>query len=183
GTDGRCVGDRYCFWYKRKGGGSGGGPAASQDYESSIKPISSFKTVERFWSIYNHLQRPEEVPTSTDYHLFKDGIKPAWEDGSNARGGQWTLRLKKGLAGRYWEELLLAVIGEQFDVGNEICGCVVSVRYNEDIISLWNRNADNREATERIRESLRRLLKLPFFIHFEYRRHQARLLRQRLVQN
>ena len=46
---------------------------------------------------------------------------------------------------------VLAIIGEQFDVGNEICGAVISVRYNEDIISLWNRNADNNEACYRIR--------------------------------
>ena len=39
------------------------------------------------------------------------------------------MRLKKGLASRAWENLVLAIIGEQFDVGNEICGAVVSVRY------------------------------------------------------
>lgn len=45
---------------------------------------------------------------------------------------------------------VLAIIGEQFDVGNEICGAVISVRYNEDIISLWNRNADNSDALKSI---------------------------------
>lgn len=39
------------------------------------------------------------------------------------------MRLKKGLASRAWESLVLAIVGEQFDVGNEICGAVVSVRY------------------------------------------------------
>ena len=34
------------------------------------------------------------------------------------------IRLKKGLASSYWEEIILAIIGEQFDVGNEICGAV-----------------------------------------------------------
>lgn len=34
------------------------------------------------------------------------------------------IRLKKGLASHYWEEIVLAIIGEQFDVGNEICGAV-----------------------------------------------------------
>lgn len=46
---------------------------------------------------------------------------------------------------------VLAIIGEQFNVGNEICGAVISVRYNEDIISLWNRNADNDVALTAIR--------------------------------
>ena len=36
-------------------------------------------------------------------------------------------------------------------VGDELCGAVVSVRFQEDIISVWNRSADNKAVTERIR--------------------------------
>ena len=46
-------------------------------------------------------------------------------------------------------------------VGEEICGAMVSVRYNEDIISLWNRNADDEGVTNRIRDTFRRVLNLP----------------------
>ena len=46
---------------------------------------------------------------------------------------------------------LLSIIGEQFDVGNEICGAVVSLRQSEDILSVWNRNADNLDAVNKIR--------------------------------
>ena len=56
----------------------------------------------------------------TTYHVFKQGIKPTWEDPSNARGGAWIVRLRKGLAARFWEELLLAMVGEQFESGNEV---------------------------------------------------------------
>jgi translation initiation factor 4E len=113
--------------------------------------FSSRRKVEQFWRIYNHLQRPNEFKTTTDYHLFKNGIKPTWEDPQNERGGKWMVRLKKGLTSRYWEELVLAIIGEQFDVGHEICGAVVSIRHNEDILSVWNKNADNTEAKNKIR--------------------------------
>ncbi len=61
------------------------------------------------------------------------------------------IRLKKGVASRYWEDIVLAVIGEQFDVGPEICGAVISVRHGEDIISVWNKTADNQEAVTKIR--------------------------------
>jgi translation initiation factor 4E len=83
--------------------------------------------------------------------LFKDGITPTWEDPQNKQGGKWTIRLKKGIASRYWEDVILAIIGEQFDVGPEICGAVLSVRNNEDIISIWNKTADNLEAVNKIR--------------------------------
>ena len=48
---------------------------------------------------------------------------------------------------------MLAIIGEHFDVGNEVCGAVISVRFSEDILSIWNRNADNTEATAKLAES------------------------------
>jgi len=51
------------------------------------------------------------------------------QDESNARGGKWVLRIRKGLASRCWENLILAMLGEQFMVGDEICGAVVSLRF------------------------------------------------------
>ena len=32
-----------------------------------------------FWAFYNHMIRPNELPNSSDYHLFRDGVKPMWE--------------------------------------------------------------------------------------------------------
>ena len=36
--------------------------------------------VEQFWSIYSHLKRPTELPSSINFHLFREGITPMWED-------------------------------------------------------------------------------------------------------
>jgi translation initiation factor 4E len=168
----KIIQSRYSFWYKQKGTKQ---QQTKEDYESSIKQLASFQTVEHFWRIYNHIQRAGSLPAGTDIHLFREGIKPAWEDSNNIRGGHWLMRLKKGLAARYWEELILAIIGEQFDAGNEICGAVVSVRYSEDIIYLWNRTADKREMCDKIRDVIRRILRLPSYIQLEYRRHQESL--------
>ncbi len=35
--------------------------------------------IEGFWKYYNHLVRPHDLPNTSDYHLFKEGIKPMWE--------------------------------------------------------------------------------------------------------
>ena len=51
------------------------------------------------------------------------------QDDANKMGGKWIIRLRKGLASRCWENLILAMLGEQFMVGEEICGAVVSVRF------------------------------------------------------
>ena len=110
------------------------------DYEKSIIKIATLSTAENFWTIYTHLKRPSTLPTVSDYHIFKDGIRPVWEDDANKKGGKWIVRLKKGVADRYWEELLLAIVGDQFmEAGDEVCGAVLSVRSGEDILSVWTR--------------------------------------------
>lgn len=146
-------------------------------YENSIKQIAKVSTVEEFWTIYNHLQRPNNLPTTTDYHFFRDGIKPTWEDSSNAKGGKWIVRLRKGLASRYWEEIVLALIGCQFTgiPYNEVCGAVVSIRYSEDIVSVWNRTANDRDITDRLRDCIKKILQLPGFVHMEYKPHETSL--------
>jgi hypothetical protein len=46
---------------------------------------------------------------------------------------------------------LLAILGDQFDVGDEICGAVISIRQNEDILSLWNKTANDGRTNLKIR--------------------------------
>ena len=91
-----------------------------------------------------------------------------WEDDANKGGGKWIVRLRKGLSSRCWENLVLAMLGEQFMVGEEICGAVVSVRFHEDIISIWNRTASDTAVTNRIRDTFRRVLNLPQDTAIEY---------------
>lgn len=147
-------------------------------YENSIKIIATVKSVEEFWRTYDHLVRPNDLPNTTDYHFFRDGIKPTWEDPGNVHGGKWIVRLRKGLASRYWEETLLALIGGQLECGvpdGEVCGAVVSIRYGEDIVSVWNKRSGDRENNERLRDAIKKILQLPNNVHMEYKPHQASL--------
>lgn len=100
------------------------------DYNDNIKALATFSTVEDFWGVYNHLKRPDDLPPVTEYHIFRDDIKPVWEvwrflswpscsslaktppfflfvqDEANASGGKWMIKLRKGLASRMWENLV-----------------------------------------------------------------------------
>lgn len=40
---------------------------------------------------------------------------------------------------------VLALVGDQLDYGDNVCGAVLSVRFNEDILSVWNRNASDQQ--------------------------------------
>lgn len=94
-----------------------------------------------------------------------------WEDEANKNGGKWIIRLRKGLASRFRENIILAMLGEQFMVGEEICGVVVSIRFQEDILSIWNKTANDQFSTVRIRDTLRRVLNLPPNTIMEYKTH------------
>jgi translation initiation factor 4E len=95
--------------------------------------------------------------------------RPVWEDPLNANGGKWIIRLRKGVSDRLWEDLIVAVIGDQFENEDGVCGCVLSVRSNEDILSIWNRDDKDADAKARIRDSVRRLLNLPPNVIMEYK--------------
>lgn len=93
------------------------------------------------------LTRSKSSPTHTHTHT----PPPLHQDDRNLNGGKWIVRLRKGLASRYWEDLVLALIGDQFDVGDEICGAVISVRPTEDILSVWNKTATEQAVNLKIR--------------------------------
>ncbi|GAA0176122.1 translation initiation factor [Lithospermum erythrorhizon] len=113
---------------------------------SSIRPIYTFSTVEDFWSVYNNIHHPSKLAAGADFHCFKNKIEPKWEDPICANGGKWTVTFSKGKSDTSWLYTLLAMIGEQFDHGDEICGAVVNVRSRQEKIALWTKNAANEVA-------------------------------------
>ncbi|XP_057509490.1 eukaryotic translation initiation factor NCBP-like isoform X1 [Actinidia eriantha] len=164
--------NKFVFWYTRRTPGI----RSQTSYEDNIKKIVDFSTVEGFWVCYCHLARPSSLPSPTDLHLFKEGIRPLWEDSANCNGGKWIIRFKKAISGRFWEDLVLALVGDQLDYGDNMCGAVLSIRFNEDILSVWNRNAsDHQQAVMALRDSIKRHLKLPHSYVMEYKPHDASL--------
>lgn len=172
----------FVFSFMRRGGNKPKSEEGEQKqesqpahpYENAIKTITSVDTVEDFWETYDFLKRPSDLPTTTDYHFFRGGIKPTWEDPNNAKGGKWIVRLPKGLSSRYWEEIMLALIGGQFSgiPDGEICGAVLSIRYGEDILGVWIKTASDRDLVDRIRDQIKKVLQLPNHANMEFKPHQ-----------
>ncbi|KAF9128626.1 Eukaryotic translation initiation factor 4E type 2 [Mortierella sp. 14UC] len=160
----------WVFWFMHRPPGS-----KITNYEGAMKKIATFGSIEDFWAVYSHLRRPHELPNVSDYHLFRQGVRPVWEDPANINGGKWIVRLKKGLASRYWENLIMAVIGDQFDVGSEICGIVLSIRGAEDILSIWNQSSQGGRTNLKIRDTMKRVLSLPADTIMEYKTHNDAL--------
>jgi translation initiation factor 4E len=148
-------------------------------YEAGLTVVGEFKTVsicylwpmlvykvlcyfqvEGFCRYFNWLKPPSKLERSSNYHLFKDGIKPMWEDTANANGGKWVMTIKSNpqLLDRCWSWLAMALVGEELDEKDEICGAVVSLRAKIDRIQLWTRGKDDVESINSLGKKLVKLL-------------------------
>ncbi|KAL0957901.1 hypothetical protein HGRIS_000082 [Hohenbuehelia grisea] len=130
-------------------------------YEANLTVIGEFDTVESFCRYFNWLKPPSQLTPNSNYHLFKHGIKPMWEDPANANGGKWvlTMRNNPALLDRCWQWLAMALVGEELEEGgDEICGAVVSLRSKVDRIQVWTRGKDDIEKLNSIGKKLAKLL-------------------------
>lgn len=135
-------------------------PSANGEWSSNVKPVTDFSSVEDFWRLFNALKSPSQLTIGSNYHMFKKGIQPEWEDEQNKRGGKWTIALpRRGgadatvakQADDAWLYTLLALIGEQFGAdSDEICGVVIGPRNKETRLALWTKTGDDEALCKRI---------------------------------
>jgi len=114
----------------------------NRNWEDNQRSIITFNTVEDFWALYNHIELSSKLSAGCDYSLFKEGVKPMWEDDRNRRGGRWVINLNKSqratFLDNFWLEVMLCLIGEAFDDHSKhVNGAVVSVRTKGDKIGVW----------------------------------------------
>lgn len=164
------------------------------DYAQLIRPIITIHTLHDFIHVYGHLARPSSMPVNSDYHIFREGVRPMWEDPSNIHGGKWMCRLSKPITDRIWEHAILALVGgvlfpptsppstitndsnEPLDENividhEEVCGIVLSIRTTEDILSVWNKSALDEHKKLWIKNALLKTLSLPSNTLLEYKEH------------
>ncbi|XP_078433174.1 eukaryotic translation initiation factor 4E [Wolffia australiana] len=160
----------WTFWFDNPAA-----KAKQTTWGSSLRPIHTFSTVEDFWGLYNNIHQPSKLSTGADFHCFKEKIEPVWEDPVCAGGGRWTITCPRPKVDTWWLYTVLAMIGEQFDHGQEICGAVVSIRPRHMKIAMWTKNATNREAQESIGRQWKELLdyneSIGFIFHDHAKRH------------
>ena len=111
----------------------------SKSYEDNMSQLCEIATVEDFWKAYNNIPKPSAIffdgrtrkkfkdRTVESFSLFKKNIKPEWEDVQNRTGAEWFCR--KTFPGpqldEFWQSLVLGMIGETIDPGDDICGARV----------------------------------------------------------
>lgn len=139
-----------------------------KSWADSMNKVTSFSTVEDFWSLFNHIRGPSEIKVNGDYMLFKSHIRPMWEDDANKHGGRWTLSFGKRLSDKYWLDTVLCLIGETFEHSDQICGAIVNVRPKNDKISIWTANYENSAAVMNIGRTYKARLGIrDIMIHYQ----------------
>jgi len=160
---------RWALWYLKGD--------RTKDWEDCLKQVALFDTVEDFWALYNHIQPASGLTWGSDYYLFKEGIKPMWEDENNVKGGRWLVVVDKQKRNvkldQYWLELMMAIIGEQYEeYGDFICGAVVNVRQKGDKVALWTRDANRDDVNLRIGQIVKAKLEIPDSEPIRYEVHK-----------
>ena len=84
------------------------------------------------------------MAVKSDYHLFKKGVRPEWEDPQNKHGGKWSYSFKDKRTvpiDELWLFVMLAAIGETLESqgDGEVMGVVVNVRKGFYRVGVWTK--------------------------------------------
>jgi len=161
--------DSWTFWFDRrltfrktdKEKDKADKDKIEKGYESNLKEVGRFNNVEYFWRYFHHMQKPSALEFNSNYHLFRTGIKPMWEDPENARGGKWLIRLSqrdRHHLNAIWQNIVLGLIGEVSEEMDDVCGAVLSRRRPGDRIAVWHRHNTDQDALQRLGTKLKDIL-------------------------
>eukprot|EP00276_Gloeochaete_wittrockiana_P009914 CAMPEP_0184656616 /NCGR_PEP_ID=MMETSP0308-20130426/16629_1 /TAXON_ID=38269 /ORGANISM="Gloeochaete witrockiana, Strain SAG 46.84" /LENGTH=225 /DNA_ID=CAMNT_0027093815 /DNA_START=66 /DNA_END=743 /DNA_ORIENTATION=- len=148
---------------------------SASNWEDNLRQLYTFDTVEDFWSLQNSVVSPSKLSVGSNYHLFKAHIAPKWEDPCNAQGGKWVVSFpgrKRKEIDDTWLNTMLALIGEAWEEEDEICGAVVSIRKDQDRISVWTRTSSDLQVALGVGRQMRTLLEVPESVALSFHLHQ-----------
>ena len=147
--------DSWTFWYLIPNRQS----TQAKNWSDFLTPLHDFKSIEDFWAIYNTIKPPAALPKGCRYYVFRQGIKPLWEDSHNVNGHEVYAEFKlpddrqKGHKGKdegpnetkviketsqeKWLELVLSALGLQIANHEKINGLEFNCRGNILKVGAW----------------------------------------------
>ncbi|TVY29380.1 Eukaryotic translation initiation factor 4E type 3 [Lachnellula hyalina] len=112
---------------------------------------TQIESVQDFWR-YNNNTPVDQIKMRESIYLFKQGFQPVWEDRRNINGGSWTFRVPKANGPDFWTRVQLMAVGEKLqgclELGDQLCGVGLSVRFNSHLISIWHRDASKQKSID-----------------------------------
>jgi hypothetical protein len=116
--------------------------------KSYIK-LSDISEVEEFWEIHNQIK--DNVNRGM-FFCMREHIFPCWDDPLNINGTCMSVKVLKENSVKYWEELIISILGETFvkeeyrkDSWNVVNGLSISPKKSFCIIKVWLSSMDLNE--------------------------------------
>lgn len=152
--------------------------AKNSAYSDATHKVANFSTVKGFWKYWNHLPQPSELLDGKKFvrdngvdsrsivdalMLFRDGIKPEWEDSTNATGGHFQFQLKPQLGGgvidELWNNIVLGMIGGTIQPAEMVTGVRLVDKLTQNKmaairIEVWFANFEDTEKVDALQKSL-----------------------------
>jgi len=148
----------------------------SAGYSDATHKVATFGTVKTFWSYWNHLPQPSELLDGKKFvreqgdkksvvdalMVFKEGIRPEWEDAINQQGGHFQIQLRPQLPGgvidEYWNNIVLGIVGGTIEPAEMITGVRLVDKLNGGKpwirIEVWFKEWTETEKIEQLERSL-----------------------------
>ena len=67
--------NKWTLWFDNPNGSR-----KQTTWGQTLRSVYTFDSIEDFWCLYNKILSPSKLIMGTDFHLFKEGIEPKWED-------------------------------------------------------------------------------------------------------
>ena len=165
--------NKFSFWYRISDDlyqFQSKQPIDKKEYENQVKKIGEFDTIEDFWAIFQHLRKPDSCKPGIEFRMFKNPVKPIWEDENNKNGGRISIKLRKDYTTIIWEEMIFALIGEVLpkEIKEEINGIVVTSRKEYNTLQIWIKSFDSK-TNIKIENCIRDLLQIPPEVNLEFK--------------
>ena len=165
--------NKFSFWYRISDDiyqTQGKYAIDKKEYENQVKKIAEFDTIEDFWAIFQHLRKPDSCKPGIEFQMFKEPVKPMWEDENNKNGGRISIKLRKDFTTIIWEEMIFALIGDVLpkEIKDEINGIIVSSKREFNTLQIWFKNFEAKK-NDNIGACIRDLLQIPPEVNLEFK--------------
>lgn len=93
--------------------------------------------------------------------MFKEGIKPEWEDKENVGGGCFKVKIDKEKSNKIWENSVFALVSPNNKLTGVINGVRIKIKPKFDEIEIWmNSSGNDREKQDLVKAYLKENLQI-----------------------
>lgn len=109
---------------------------------STYKKIGTFKKYSDFVPLWDALS--DETLLNGHFFMMRDPIPPMWERSENLYGGTYSMVVPRTESAEVYRTYVYAAATGALakDPGNKISGICISKKFQSNLITIWNVNAD-----------------------------------------